>query len=82
MSEDGPERSSTDVFRHLDDVAERILRQPVGTGASHRAHDVLAAPEKNVISLFFGEGPKNYRFGFFQPFVNLKCSLKLNLPLF
>jgi hypothetical protein len=53
MSEDGPERRSTDVFRHLDDVAERVFRQPVGTGASHRAHDVLAAPEQKCHFIIF-----------------------------
>jgi hypothetical protein len=38
--------------------------------------------KKMSFHYFFGERPKNYWFGFSQPFVNLKCSLKLNLPLF
>ena len=53
VPQDGSEGGAADVLGHLDDVAERVLGQPVGGGASDGAHDVLPVPVEmwNVILL-------------------------------
>ena len=62
MPQNGSECGATNVLRHLDDIAERVLRRPAGAGAGHRAHDVVAVSGK----MFEHEYFRHYKTDFFE----------------